>query len=265
MWNGIGPFSSWTWAQVQPYTLSAGNHTLRIAYREDGALLDKLVFTAGSAPSGAGSAASNCGGSGGQTIIVRAQGTNGSEQIRLSVNGTAVQTWTLNTAMSNYTATTSLSGNINVEFINDNESRDVRVDYIQVNGNTLQAENMATNTGVWQNDACGGQYSEWLHCNGYITFGSTASLARESAEALSAEIDGLSIYPNPTEDVLSITLPSTPEEGNLSIYDMNGTLLKKVNVEKGYNEINMKDFKSGTYIIKMRLDKEVISKKIIRK
>jgi hypothetical protein len=73
--------------------------------------------------------------------------------------------------MSNYSATTTQSGGCNVYFINDATNRDVQVDYIQVNGSTRQAEAQSTNTGVYQNSKCGGSYSEWLHCNGYIGFG----------------------------------------------------------------------------------------------
>ncbi|MBL3657191.1 extracellular catalytic domain type 1 short-chain-length polyhydroxyalkanoate depolymerase [Fulvivirga sediminis] len=64
-WNGIAPGSnSWTWDDVSSYNLSSGNHTLTIGYREDGALLDKLYITnTGQTPNGAGSGATNCGGS----------------------------------------------------------------------------------------------------------------------------------------------------------------------------------------------------------
>jgi hypothetical protein len=109
--------------------------------------------------------------SGSNTIVVRARGTNGSEQIRLSVGGSTVQTWTLSTGMSNYSASTNNSGGITVEFINDQSGFDVQVDYITVNGSTRQAEDQSTNTGVYQNSSCGGSNSEWMHCDGYIGFG----------------------------------------------------------------------------------------------
>jgi hypothetical protein len=60
-WNNIGPTSSWAWYQCQSYNLSSGSHTLTIAYREDGAQLDKL-YIGNSTPSGTGSAATNCSG-----------------------------------------------------------------------------------------------------------------------------------------------------------------------------------------------------------
>lgn len=119
-----------------------------------------------------GSSSSSASGSS-KTIVVRARGVAGSESITLKVNNTAVATWTLTTSMANYTATTNLSGGSLVQYTNDATGRDVQVDYISVNGAVRQAEAQTTNTGVYQNGACGGGngLSEWLHCNGYIGFG----------------------------------------------------------------------------------------------
>jgi hypothetical protein len=64
-WNNIPLGSSWHWDDVHngasantlvTYGLSAGNHTLTIAYREDGARLDKVLITSDASfvPSGLG-------------------------------------------------------------------------------------------------------------------------------------------------------------------------------------------------------------------
>ena len=62
-WNDLVSPAQWTWkAYPYPFILSAGEHTLTIAYREDGALLDKLFITASDqTPTGTGGNASNCG------------------------------------------------------------------------------------------------------------------------------------------------------------------------------------------------------------
>jgi hypothetical protein len=109
-----------------------------------------------------------------KNITVRARGTAGGESITLRVNNTAVQTWTLTTTMTNYSASTTLSGGITVNYTNDASGRDVQVDYIQVNGYTRQSENQSYNTGLYANGSCGGGgYSEWMHCNGAIGYGNT--------------------------------------------------------------------------------------------
>ena len=46
---------------------------------------------------------------------MRAKGAAGGESISLRVNNQVVQTWTLTTTMTNYTASTTLSGGITGE------------------------------------------------------------------------------------------------------------------------------------------------------
>ena len=121
-------------------------------------------------------------------ITVRALGTTGSESIALSVGGTVVQSWTLSTSMTNYTTETALVGDVVVAFTNDDGGNaDVRIDYVNVNGVTRQAEVQAENTGAWGNSRCGGGApSEWLHCEGYINFGSVTGEPRSSSSVASS-------------------------------------------------------------------------------
>jgi len=62
---------------------------------------------------------------------------------------------------------------IEVHFTNDDQAEngmDIQVDYIVYNNTTFQAEDQEINTGVYIDGACGGSYSEWLQCDGYISF-----------------------------------------------------------------------------------------------
>ena len=112
------------------------------------------------------------------SIVVRARGTAGSESITLRVNNSNVATWTLTTSLQNYSASTTLTGNVTVAFTNDATGRDVQVDYIVVNGETRQSENQSSNTGFYANGSCGGgSNSEWMHCNGAIAYGHVSSSA----------------------------------------------------------------------------------------
>lgn len=138
------------------------------------------------------SSSSSSTGGGNNGITVRASGTTGVESITLRVGGTDVQTWTLSTFMMDYSASTNLSGDIHVVFTNDNDAdADVQVDYIIVNGGTRQAEDQSENTGAWGNNQCGGgSNSEWLHCNGYINFGSVSGEPTSSSSSSSSSSNG---------------------------------------------------------------------------
>ncbi|WP_347331427.1 cellulose binding domain-containing protein [Marinimicrobium locisalis] len=127
-------------------------------------------------------ASSSVGGGDTNSITVRARGTTGSESITLRVGGTDVESWTLDTSMMDYTVETNLGGDIHVAFTNDNDGEaDVEVDYVIVGGVTRQAEDQSENTGAWGNDQCGGgSNSQWLHCNGYINFGSVPGSSSSS-------------------------------------------------------------------------------------
>jgi endo-1,4-beta-xylanase len=133
---------------------------------------------------GSGSVSSSCGGGGGgstttttsgggggsYTVSIRMRGTTGSEHAYCLVGGSSIGSWNLGTGFRTYQASTTRSGGICVGFDNDNGSRDVQVDCIWLPNGQFQAESQSYNTGVWQNNKCGGSNSEWLHCNGCIGF-----------------------------------------------------------------------------------------------
>jgi GH35 family endo-1,4-beta-xylanase len=141
--------------------------------------------------------------SGSSTIVVRARGAAGGESISLRVDNSNVATWTLTTAYQTFSATTNLNGAVSVAFTNDGGSRDVQVDYIVVNGETRQSENQSTNTGLYANGRCGGgSNSEWMHCNGAISYGAVSNSANSivvrargtsGAESVSLRIDNTNV------------------------------------------------------------------------
>jgi len=129
----------------------------------------------GNTPSGSGSTTTTSGGGGGSNVsyTLRARSTDGQGQVNLRTDNNTIATWTLGSSMSNYTASSYNTGDISVEFFNDATDRDVQIDYLEVNGDRRQAEDMPYNSAVWEDGSCGGDYSEWMHCNGVIGFYST--------------------------------------------------------------------------------------------
>lgn len=129
-----------------------------------------------STPTTSSSSSANNGGGNpaGSGVVVRARGVAGGEHINLRIAGATVASWDLTTSFQDLTYTGTASGDIQVQFDNDGGSRDVVVDYIRVNGETRQAEDMEYNTGYYANGSCGGGgNSELMHCNGAIGFGYT--------------------------------------------------------------------------------------------
>lgn len=125
-------------------------------------------------PSSSSSSVATGGGNTGGGVVVRARGAAGGEHINLRIAGATVASWNLTTSFQDLSYTGTASGDIQVQFDNDGGSRDVVVDYIRVNGETRQAEDMDYNTAYYANGSCGGgSNSELMHCNGAIGFGYT--------------------------------------------------------------------------------------------
>jgi hypothetical protein len=112
-----------------------------------------------------------------QNVEFRALGTTGTERINLLLNGQPVgQQHRLSKTFQVYRDIIFGGGDLTVEFVNDDGqqtgNRDVRLDYIAVNGARRETESMAVNGARYVNGTCGGGgYSEWLNCNGAVNFG----------------------------------------------------------------------------------------------
>ena len=150
-------------------------------------------------------------------VVVRALGRSGDEDLQLRINGAAVASWTVTKQFTNYTH--SLPANaeldqIEVQFVNDGGDRDLRVDFIEVDGERFQAESSRTlargtytrSTGC----AARASTSEWLHCAGSFTFnldGSAASAPAASSPDAPVR-QGATADPEPVQQPLQT--PSNP-------------------------------------------------------
>ncbi len=192
-------------------------------------------------------------GGGQDEIVVRAQGVVGDEQLSLLVNDQSVATWTASATMANYSYSGTLMGqNVKVAYTNDGGARDAIVDYISVNGQVIQAETQAVNTGIWQNGSCGGGYSEWMNCNGYIDFGSPSaqtaanSLVKLPGASVAPSLD-FNVYPNPSSGKVQVLVP---EKVTLQIYNSLGQISFQQTIPQGYTTLNLHSLNPGAYVVR---------------
>ena len=67
----------------------------------------------------------------------------------------------------------------------------------------------------------------------------------------------LSVYPNPTNSFLSIEVKTDKQRDLLlSLFDLNGRLILQKKMTGNKQTINMQNYKSGTYILKVMLEKD---------
>ena len=107
----------------------------------------------------------------GSILTVRARMALGtSDNLELRLDDVTEKTWTVTGSdFANYTFPVAGSNNLKLYF--PDNGTDIIVDYIELNGVIYQTEDQQTNTSTWQNNSCGGSYSEYLACAGYVDFG----------------------------------------------------------------------------------------------
>ncbi len=232
-------------------------------YQSSGsANVNSMSMTTGSGSGGGGTTPPPSSGS--YQIVMRARGVSGQENVEVRVGGTRVGNWTMTTSMREYSVTTDRAGGITVHYTNDASGRDVQVDWVRAGSTTHQAESQSTNTGVWQNNQCGGARSEWMHCNGYIGF----SAFKNAAVATAAPDDAYTAfdaYPNPAGNELTVTVPEAFAGADLVIFNIKGQMQRRVKVESVANILDISNLAPGVYMLRVSNAQHVMTRKIIKK
>lgn len=77
---------------------------------------------------------------------------------------------------------------------------------------------------------------------------------------------GIKMYPNPAHSVATIYINSIKEidNGEVAIFNTNGTLVYKNTLQPGNNDVNLGGFSNGMYIVKVfTKDRFVYTKKLM--
>ncbi len=150
-------------------------------------------------------------------VRVRVLGTTGSERIELRINTeTVVATeidhgWQMiEHEMANEVVITDAE----LHFVNDNGPRDVRVDYLEVDGERFESEDPATRAvGLWASGRCraGASTSEWLRCRGSFRYDVNNTAAVLSPPATTTTVPATTPTTTPPTSTSTTSTTAPPE------------------------------------------------------
>ncbi|MBQ2375706.1 MAG: fibronectin type III domain-containing protein [Bacteroidales bacterium] len=91
------------------------------------------------------------------------------------------------------------------------------------------------------------------------TFTTLASLTEELSNMLS-----VSLYPNPAKESTTLEFSALNSEAKISIVNMKGQIIKTIDIQPSQSyELNLTDFASGVYYVKVITDGKIITQKLI--
>ena len=162
----------------------------------------------------------------GAVVSVRARGRTGSEEIHLRINDEVVRAFTASTTWETFVYDAprgTTIQNAEVAFVNDNGERDIRVDWLEVDGRRYQSEDSTTKArGTWtEATGCQGRTdsdTEWLRCNGWFRYpiGSPAADLAAAIGSAAASLRSFSANapaapaPTPQNETVSRPVATTP-------------------------------------------------------
>ena len=107
----------------------------------------------------------------------------------------------------------------------------------------------SNNTVFWDND---GKFS----CAASVNFSTDGFILNTN----NRDLEGVKIYPNPAQNILNI---ANAENTNIQVYDVLGKLILSKNNISINEELNVSNFRTGTYFIKISNDRNVSTKKFV--
>lgn len=75
----------------------------------------------------------------------------------------------------------------------------------------------------------------------------------------------VNVYPIPATDKVYVKLNKDVRNAKVEIIDLSGRVVKQFNINSRVNRLDVSDLSSGTYVLKVLLDKDVIIRNIIKK
>jgi hypothetical protein len=124
---------------------------------------------------------------------------------------------------------------------------------------TLTDSSGNTNTGTLSGFTLIGTTSNWTGTGGVTTGNTCSTYLNVNDFEFSSK---LSVYPNPSSDVFSI---NSDTNGKIVVYDLIGKIIKSENIDLGITKLDLSNYPSGLYLIKVTNDKnETKTMKLIK-
>jgi len=87
--------------------------------------------------------------------------------------------------------------------------------------------------------------------------------------ALSTSVNSIqktiSLFPNPTSDVINIDNPTNSTITNAAVYSISGALVKEVKTTNTIESISVSELQSGIYFVKLQVNEEIQNYKFVKK
>ncbi|TVZ51284.1 cellulase family glycosylhydrolase [Dokdonia sp. Hel_I_53] len=192
---------------------------------------------------------------------IRAKGVTGEEKIELVIDQTTLGTFNLSKNFKEFTVATTVTGTPRITYINDSYTRDAEIDWLRIDGSTLQAEAQPTNTSVYQDNSCGGSYSQIMNCPGFIEFDNSPS----TTGALEISNENVTLFPNPMADEVRIVSTNSNDTfGDLLITNVTGATVLEGNL-KSSNAVQIQHLPPGIYFATIQVNGNLIKKTMVKK
>ncbi len=112
-------------------------------------------------------------------------------------------------------------------------------------------------------DVFGAGATSWTSLSGLVGWSSLAFKIEESSLSIDEyNMDQISVSPNPANNYITLDIPNNPSNFTSQLYDITGK-----QVMQKYNEktMDISKIKSGVYILRVKTDNGVVSKRIVKK
>lgn len=112
---------------------------------------------------------------------------------------------------------------------------------------------------VWSRSANDDFVLEWHGENRGMTTESLATLSQDEFQ-----LSNFTISPNPAKNKMNITLPNSGEQLKLEVFDVLGKRIYKGVITNLQSSVNVSNWKSGVYLVRVYNDKTTQTKRFIK-